>query len=122
MARKDNPALLWNAVPWYVGDGSKISTPTTEDVAAGRQYLLDLLELMPHVTVVLAMGKNAQAAVRGADQVMTEPGVALVECPHPGPIPAGVTKGKSLTEVHAAFMAAAATACAHESEKKGPHV
>jgi len=37
---------------------------------------------------------------------LTQHGISLIEAPHPGPIPAASTRGKSLVEVNAAFAKA----------------
>lgn len=98
--------LHWNAVPWYTGSAAKNGKVSSLDVVAGRSYLLRLLDLAPEVRVVVAMGKKAQASVSGAADALEERGILLIEAPHPGPIPAGVTGGESLRAVADAFRAA----------------
>ncbi len=98
--------LHWNAVPWYVGDGKKNAGITKAQEERGRRYLVDLLALAPSIRVVVALGKPAQRSVAGVADQLAERGIELIEAPHPSPIPAASTRGKSLVEVNAAFAKA----------------
>ncbi len=98
--------LHWNAVPWYVGDGKKNAGITTPQVERGRRYLVELLTLAPSIRVVIALGRPAQRSVAGVADQLAERGIELIEAPHPSPIPAASTRGKSLMEIHAAFARA----------------
>jgi uracil-DNA glycosylase len=91
--------LRWNAVPWYVGDGKRNARVTPAQVELGRRHLLELLELAPAVTVILALGKPAQASLTGAVAALNARGIRVIHAPHPSPIQAGVTRGRSLVEV-----------------------
>ncbi|MBA3278119.1 MAG: uracil-DNA glycosylase [Geodermatophilaceae bacterium] len=98
--------LHWNAVPWYVGDGKKNAGITKAQVERGRHYLVDLLALASSIRVVVALGRPAQRSVAGVVAQLTQHGISLIEAPHPSPIPAASTRGKSLVEVNAAFAKA----------------
>lgn len=98
--------LHWNAVPWYVGNGKKNAGITKAQVERGRRYLVDLLALAPSIRVVVALGKPAQRSVAGVADQLAERGIELIQAPHPSPIPAASTRGKSLMEVNAAFAKA----------------
>lgn len=100
--------LHWNAVPWYVGDGTRNRSVTAQDVELGREHLLHLLDLAPQIAVVLALGKPAQASVAGASSVLASRGIKVIPAPHPSPISAGVTRGKSLEQFHEALRRACA--------------
>lgn len=102
--------LAWNAVPWYVGDGKRNRTVTSTDVARGMEYLRQLLDLAPDVRVVLAVGKPAQASVASAYDVLGSRGIHVINAPHPSPIPAAATRGRSLQEFNAAVAEAYAEA------------
>ena len=104
MARTDG--LHWNAVPWYTGSETKNQNAKNHEVETGRRYLMELLNLAPDVRVVLALGRKAQRSVAGATQALAGRGVHVIEAPHPGPIPAGTTSGRSLLEVNEAFRSA----------------
>jgi hypothetical protein len=94
--------LHWNAVPWYVGDGKKNKSVTTAQVDRGREHLHQLLDLTPEMRVVLALGKPAQAAITPAETDLRARGIAVIKAPHPSPIPAASSKGRSLIEFNAA--------------------
>ena len=98
--------LHWNAVPWYVGDGKRNAAVTRSDVTEGEQYLDRLLDLTPSLHVILALGRKAQRVVAPMLAHLTPREVTVIHAPHPGPIPAGVTKGRSLTELHEAMREA----------------
>lgn len=104
--------LHWNAVPWYVGDGKRNKRVTATDVTRAREYLRQLLDLAPAVRVVLALGRPAQASVAGAADVLAARGIRVINAPHPSPISAGATRGRTLDE----FNAAVAEAYADVSE------
>lgn len=98
--------LHWNAVPWYVGDGKKNKSVTSEQVDRGRGYLDQLLDLAPEVRVILALGKPAQASIANAENDLRRRGVRVIKAPHPSPIPAASTRGRSLVEFNAAVVEA----------------
>lgn len=98
--------LHWNAVPWYVGDGKKNAAVTDQQVERGRRYLLRLLDLAPAVRVVVALGRPAQRSIAGAAMQLEARGIAVLDAPHPSPIPAAATRGVSLRKVNATFAEA----------------
>lgn len=102
--------LHWNAVPWYVGDGKRNRKVTPADVERGKGYLLQILDLAPAVNVVLALGRPAQASVASARELLASRGVRVIDAPHPSPISAGTTRGRSLDEFNAAVARAYAEA------------
>jgi uracil-DNA glycosylase family 4 len=58
--RKD--IVIWNVVPWYIGDGQKIRPATKSDIDSGQKYLERLFSLLPRLEAVVLLGKNAQKA------------------------------------------------------------
>lgn len=74
--------VLWNVVPWYVGDHERIRAATAEDLRAGVGWLHELLGLLAAVRVVVLMGRKAQ---RGWDLYAGQhsPTVPTLSCPHP---------------------------------------
>ena len=102
--------LHWNAVPWYVGDGRKNRSVTPAEVARGVEYLQQLLDLAGEVRVVLAVGKPAQATVTSARDILRSRGIRVINAPHPSPIPAAATQGRSLHEFNVAVEEAFAEA------------
>lgn len=43
--RRDH-AIHWNAVPWYIGDGTKIRAAKRADIVEGNRWLTELIDLM----------------------------------------------------------------------------
>lgn len=80
LARRDT--LLWNIVPWYVGDGSRIRPVTPQDIQEALPYLKGLLGLLPHLRVVVLVGKKAQSAI-GSLRPLTN--VPIRATDHPSP-------------------------------------
>lgn len=93
-------ALHWNVVPWYVGDGRKNAAVVSSQALEGAPYLERLADLLPDLRVVVALGKWAQLGAGVARATLLRRGVVTLDAPHPGPIPAGVTKGESLLQLH----------------------
>ena len=79
-----NKSLLWNAVPWYIGDGTRIRAATPEDLEAGLAPLPRLIQMLPNLRAVVFMGKNAETARPQVARVRSE--LALFTCPHPSPL------------------------------------
>jgi uracil-DNA glycosylase len=84
LARCD--VVLWNVVPFYIGasDRSKLRAARQGDLDAGRPWLVELFGLLPHLKVVLLLGRKAQGA---RDLVKAlRPDVILLEGWHPSPL------------------------------------
>ena len=54
--------LLWNVVPWYVGDGRRIRPVGARDIDAARPWLQALLDLLPALERTVLIGRKAQRA------------------------------------------------------------
>ncbi|CAG4892383.1 uracil-DNA glycosylase [Paraburkholderia saeva] len=75
--------LLWNVVPWYIGDGARIRAATPHDLERGLKPLPRLIQMLPKLRAVVFMGKNAQQA---QPQVAAlRPDLSLFACAHPSP-------------------------------------
>lgn len=75
--------LLWNVVPWYIGDGARIRAATPHDLELGLRPLPRLIQMLPKLRAVVFMGKNAQ---RAQPQVAAlRPNLRLFACAHPSP-------------------------------------
>ena len=88
--------VLWNAVPWYIGSGTKIRAATTADLATGLKPLPQLLQLLPKVRTIVLVGKKAEKASSQLSPVKYK----LFSCPHPSPMfvnNAPDNRGKILT-------------------------
>lgn len=71
--------VLWNVVPWYVGDGRKIRPVRPGDIEQALPYLRALIGLLTSLQVIVLVGRKAQAA-RADIAKMT--GVPLVDSFH----------------------------------------
>jgi uracil-DNA glycosylase len=54
--------LIWNIVPWYVGDGQRIRSPRQAELREGLASLGELLALLPNLEVVILLGRWAARA------------------------------------------------------------
>ena len=62
--------LLWNIVPWYVGDDHRIRGVKQGEIQEGADLLAELIELLPELAVVVTLGRAAAsgwARVKGGD-------------------------------------------------------
>ena len=79
-------SVHWNIVPWWVRNRSvrRSGTPRTlmAQTRRARDDFYALLDLLPKVSVVLLLGKQAQRAW----QVIDPPGYDVLTAPHPSPL------------------------------------
>jgi uracil-DNA glycosylase len=76
--------ILWNIVPWYIGDGSRIRAAGGQDIAEGLEYLRELIDLLPRLEVIVLVGQKAQKVEREIRRL--RPRVRIVRSPHPSPL------------------------------------
>jgi uracil-DNA glycosylase len=81
IVRKDT--LLWNIVPWYVGDGKKIRPVTHREIKEALPYVQQLLELLPDLKVIVLVGRKAQKAEEHLRKLIS---VEIVKTFHPSPL------------------------------------
>jgi hypothetical protein len=74
---------LWNVVPWYLGDHSRIRAANANDVRQGLSYLLRLIGMLAQLRVADFVGRAA-GRVRG-EVAAGYPDLKIVELPHPSP-------------------------------------
>jgi uracil-DNA glycosylase len=58
----DEDLLLWNVVPWHVGDGRRIRPVNTADIREARPWIEELATLLPRLDTVVLVGRQAQRA------------------------------------------------------------
>jgi uracil-DNA glycosylase len=76
--------VTWNAVPWYIGDSTRIRAATGRDLRDADRHLEELLSLLPQLKVVVLIGRKAQrlrTSVKGL-----APSASVLSCPHPSPL------------------------------------
>ncbi|RYX82962.1 uracil-DNA glycosylase [bacterium] len=73
-------SVLWNIVPWYVGDGSRIRAVNNNDIIQAAPYLKELIALLPELKVIALVGKKAQSAQKYIRELSNLP---LIHTHHP---------------------------------------
>lgn len=53
-------ATHWNAVPWFLGDESRNRNARHADILEGIPWLARMIDLLPQLRLVIAMGRVAQ--------------------------------------------------------------
>jgi uracil-DNA glycosylase len=59
---EDCDVLLWNIVPWYVGNGQRIRPVRVADIRQAGPWTEELVALLPRLETVVLVGKKAQRA------------------------------------------------------------
>lgn len=77
--------MPWNIVPWYLGSTERNAPANSQDAEGGLPYFWELLDELPHLRAVIAMGKPAGAALSSVRSQLAERGVRLLRAPHPSP-------------------------------------
>ena len=90
--------LVWNVVPWYVGDGKRIRPVNRRDLAEAALYLDKLLGLLPRLRYAVLMGLKAQRAT----QLEGREDLNIIKTYHPSPQVFNISKEKK-AETRAAF-------------------
>ncbi len=80
---KREETILWNVVPWYVGDGRNIRAVTARDHDDAHPYLEELLKLLPDLRTVVLVGKKAQRELKYLQKSHRQLNIFL--SPHPSP-------------------------------------
>jgi len=52
--------VVWNIVPWYLGDHKGITSASAKDIQDAFSYLEDLLKIMPNLKYVILVGQKAR--------------------------------------------------------------
>jgi hypothetical protein len=96
--------VTWNVVPWYLGTDTKLRNASATDLAEARSALVDLLGLLPHLRVVVLIGKPARLGWEriAADLPTTLP---TLHCPHASPTNIN-TRPEARPEILAALVEA----------------
>ena len=72
--------VIWNIVPWYVGDGDRIRAVNNDDIRQSLPYVEGLLSLLLNLKVIALVGKKAQSAKSQIRQLTSLP---IIDTPHP---------------------------------------
>lgn len=97
--------IHWNVVPWYVGTENKIRAVTPAETWQGVRWTRQLLDLLPNLRVVVAMGVAARNGAALLEDALAVRGIELLTCVHPSPRNYN-TRPESRAAVEAAFARA----------------
>jgi len=81
LRRRD--VLLWNAVPWLLGE--RVTVPTEADLLRAAPYTLELLAHLPDLQAVVLVGRRAERGWRLVAPLLPRP-LPTLSCPHPSPV------------------------------------
>lgn len=76
--------ISWNAVPWYIGTGTKIRGAKTKDINEGLPSLFELITLLPKLRAIVLMGRKAEYASKELE--LKKPDLKIFRTPHPSPL------------------------------------
>lgn len=76
--------ICWNAVPWYIGSGTKIRAAKSSDLNDGLRPLFGLLNLLPKLRAVVLIGRKAEYAAKELER--RRPDLKIFRTPHPSPM------------------------------------
>lgn len=74
--------ILWNAVPWYIGDANKIRAANPNDLKNGLRPLPRLLSLLPNLVAIVLVGGKAERAAKSLNAEQYR----IFYSPHPSPV------------------------------------
>lgn len=83
--RKDT--IIWNIVPWYIGDNKKIRAATKDDVNIALPFLSRLINLLPDLDFIVLMGNPAQSAALEIQRIIdnSKSKKVIFNTAHPSP-------------------------------------
>lgn len=76
--------IMWNIVPWYIGNGQKIRAAQDDDIQQGLTYVQQLIALLPRLKVVVLIGKKAQTIEAEISEQFKN--LTILTSPHPSPM------------------------------------
>lgn len=76
--------IIWNAVPWYIGTGTKIRPARKDEVREAGIWLTELLDMLQKLRFVVLLGKKALHAKPVVHK--SRPSLEVIEMPHPSPL------------------------------------
>lgn len=76
--------MIWNAVPWYIGSGTKVRPAKRDDVREADEWLKALMATLQQLQIVVFVGQKAMYA-QGVVQ-RCRPDVQVMKMPHPSPM------------------------------------
>ena len=99
-------SLVWNAVPWYVGDAVRIRPARAGEITRAAPYLREVVDLLPRLQVLIAFGRAAERAVVALQPELTRREVTVLSAPHPSQRVYNAPRLEARARVHAAVKQA----------------
>lgn len=81
---KRSDSIIWNAVPWYLGTGTKIRPAKPSDVHEANEWLIKLLKILQGIEYVVIVGKKAIYAEKVIHNIL--PSAEIFRIPHTSPM------------------------------------
>lgn len=76
--------IIWNAVPWYIGSGTKIRPAKRDDVREADEWVKSLLDTLQQLRIVVFVGQKALHAQRVV--MGYRPDIEVMTIPHTSPM------------------------------------
>ena len=111
--------MIWNAVPWFLGGYGRIDGPKEVELTEGRSWLVRLLERLPLLEVVIALGRVPEKSLRPLRSDLQARGVIIFPAPHPSQRVYDVPGRGARAQVHRTFEQAAEVIAAGPSARRG---
>jgi len=73
--------ILWNIVPWYIGNEIKIGKANKEDIDEGLKCLIELIKYLKNLKVIVLVGLKSQTKAKVINEMF--PNIVLIKCNHP---------------------------------------
>jgi len=77
--------VIWNVVPWYLGDGRRIRPATASDIALGKRHLELLISLLARLEMIVLVGRKAQQVDPWLQELLGKR-INILGMPHPSPV------------------------------------
>lgn len=74
--------VLWNIVPWYLGDGKRITSAKFSDVELALKYLDELITKLEKLECIVLVGGAARSA---HVHLSHKTSLRILSCHHPSP-------------------------------------
>jgi uracil-DNA glycosylase len=91
-----NRIILWNVVPFYIGnaDKTKLRSASKVDLEMGRPYIIELLSLLVNIKTIVLMGRKAQRSFKMIQAL--KPDIQIIKTWHPSSLALNYDKSRRI--------------------------